>query len=248
VGLQPESHLQQDKLSSILVTDQLPAAILWDMDGTLVDTEPYWLTAEVELVASFGGVWAEADGLQLVGLGLWNSARTLQRHGVELSEDAIVQRLTDRVLEQLESSVPWRPGVRELLAELKVAGIRTAMVTMSIRRMAEHVVAALPVGSFDVLVTGDSVTNSKPHPEPYLRAAELLGVAATRCVAIEDSPPGLASAEAAGVTSIGVPFHVALAEAAGRTLWPSLAGKTLEDLAMVYRARNQDLAENMARP
>ncbi len=90
----------------------LPAAVFWDMDGTLVDTEPYWLTAETRLVESYGGVWSEADGLQLVGSSLERSAIILQSRGVALEVDEIVDLLTDRVLEQIEVAVPWRPGAR----------------------------------------------------------------------------------------------------------------------------------------
>ncbi len=224
-----------DELSSLIVTDHFPAAILWDMDGTLVDTEPYWLAAETELATSFGRRWTTEDGLQLVGCDLWRSARILQRHGVDLEEDAIVQWLTARVLSRLEISVPWRPGVLELLGALRSRGIPMAMVTMSIASMAEYVSAALPFEAFAALVTGDTVVNGKPHPEPYLRAAELLGVAPRNCLAIEDSVPGLASAEAAGMVAIGVPLHVPLAGVPGRILWDSLEGRSLEDLGQVYR-------------
>ncbi len=214
----------------------MPAAVLWDMDGTLVDTEPYWMQAEIELVASFGGIWTAADGLTLVGSGLWHSAGVLQERGVTLELDDIVTRLTDRVLEQVEVAVPWRPGALELLAELKAARIPTALVTMSIRRMAQHVAGSAPAGTFDVIVAGDEVTHSKPHPEPYLRAAELLEVAAHDCVAIEDSKPGLESAAAAGAVCIGVPLHVSLPDDVSYSLWPTLDGKGIADLADVFRA------------
>jgi HAD superfamily hydrolase (TIGR01509 family) len=218
------------------VTELMPAAVLWDMDGTLVDTEPYWMQAEIELVASFGGIWTAQDGLTLVGSGLWYSAGVLRDRGVALGLDEIVTRLTDRVLEQVEVEVPWRPGALELLAELKAARIRTALVTMSIRRMAEHVAGSAPAGTFDVIVAGDEVTHSKPHPEPYLRGAQLLEVAAHDCVAVEDSWPGLESAAAAGAVCIGVPLHVSLPDDVSYTVWDTLDGKGLADLADVFQS------------
>ena len=180
------------------------------MDGTLVDTEPYWLVAEVELVASYGGVWTHDDGMQLVGSGLWHSARVFQARGVQLSEDEIVERLTTRVLEQVAIEVPWRPGARELLTELVELGIPTAMVTMSTRRMAETIAGSIGFDGFAAIVGGDDVEHSKPHPQPYLLGAEALGVSAAACVALEDSPPGVASAVAAGAVTIAVPMHIAL--------------------------------------
>ena len=207
-----------------------PAAILWDMDGTLVDTEPYWLQAEEELVAAWGGVWTHEDGLQLVGSGLQRSALILQSRGVDLPVREIVDLLTDRVMEQIDVAVPWQPGARELLAEIRNAGIPTALVTMSIRRMADRVAGAIP-GAFDVIVSGDDVEHDKPHPDPYLRAAALLQVDPTDCVAIEDSEPGVASAVASGATTIAVPAHVPLPPSPAYILLDGLADLSLDDLS-----------------
>jgi HAD superfamily hydrolase (TIGR01509 family) len=208
------------------------------MDGTLVDTEPYWMASEVELVGSFGGTWTHDDGLTLVGLGLWNSAQILQSRGVDLTPDEIVQWLTNRVKERLDTEgVPWRPGARELLAELRERGIPTALVTMSVRSMAEQIVSQIPFDAFDVIVSGDEVTEAKPHPEPYLRAAELLGVAPATAVAIEDSLVGLTSAVDSGAVAIGVPHIVPLPESDEHTLWPSLEGKTAADIIELANAR-----------
>lgn len=217
-----------------------PAAVLWDMDGTIVDTEPYWMRAETELVASFGGVWTAEDGMKLVGSGLPAAASVLQRAGVELSRGQIVEGLTDRVLEQIEVEVPWRPGARELLAGLRRASVPTALVTMSLRRMALRVAAAIGDEVFDVVVAGDDVANAKPHPEPYLTAAARLGVSIHDCVAIEDSEFGLVSAVAAGAATVGVPCHVTLHEAPTHELWPSLAGRGVDDLgAALLRHRHR---------
>jgi HAD superfamily hydrolase (TIGR01509 family) len=187
-----------------------PAAVLWDMDGTLVDTEPYWLQAESDLVHAAGGVWTPEDGLQLVGSGLERSALILQSRGVDLTVEQIIATLTDRVRDQIADAVPWRAGSRELLRELKDAGIPTALVTMSRRYMALDVVAALGFDGFDVVVAGDDVQNAKPHPEPYLTAAAQLGVAIADCIALEDSEPGVASAVAAGATVFALPLHIPL--------------------------------------
>jgi HAD superfamily hydrolase (TIGR01509 family) len=212
------------------------------MDGTLVDTEPYWLVAEQELVAAWGGHWTHEDGLELVGQGLWSSALVFRSRGVDLDPQQIIDTLTDRVLEQIDEHVPWRPGARELLAEVRAAGIPTALVTMSIRRMADTIVQALEHelggAAFEVTVAGDEVEHPKPYPDAYLRAAELLGVAIEECVAIEDSEPGVASAVASGATTLAVPFHIPLpASPAYALLDAGLEGVGLERVVQHHTVR-----------
>ncbi|MDQ1608165.1 MAG: hypothetical protein QOE16_897 [Microbacteriaceae bacterium] len=208
------------------------------MDGTLVDTEPYWMAAEVELVASFGGHWTHDDGLALVGSGLWNSAGILQSRGVTMEADDIVNWLTNRVQTMIdELGVPWRPGALELLAEIREHGIPTSVVTMSVRRMAEQIIARVPFDGFDIIVAGDDVTNAKPHPEAYLKAAQLLGVDPREAVAIEDSLTGLAAAVSAGTIAIGVPHMIPLPESDEHTVWESLSGRRLADLTDLAASR-----------
>lgn len=203
------------------------------MDGTLVDTEPYWLQAESDLVHAAGGVWTPEDGLQLVGSGLERSALILQSRGVELTVEEVIATLTDRVREQIGEVVPWRPGALELLHEIRDAGIPTALVTMSRRDMALDIVAALDFEGFDLVVAGNDVVNAKPHPEPYLSAAEQLGVDITSCVALEDSEPGVASAVAAGATVIALPLHIPLPPSPAYVLRESMVGLRLTDLSAV---------------
>ena len=206
-------------------------AVLWDMDGTLVDTEPYWIECEHELVAEFGGTWTDDDARSLIGFDLLDAARELQtRGGVTLERVEIVERLLDGVGARVANELPWRPGAKELLAECVAAGVPCALVTMSWRRFADAVISAAPDGSFAVSITGDEVTNGKPDPEPYLAAAAALGVEPARCVAIEDSPTGTASALAAGCATLGVPHVVALSAANGLTVVDTLVGVDITTL------------------
>ena len=206
------------------------------MDGTLVDTEPYWMEAETALVESFGGSWSHEQALILVGQGLETSGAILQDAGVRMPVRSIVDHLTDEVTRLLaERGNPLRPGAAEMLAALRDAGVRCALVTMSMRRMAEQVVAPFG-GVFEVIVAGDDVTRPKPFPDAYLQACRALGIDAADAVAIEDSPTGVRAAVGAGVTTIGVPLMVSLVGAGAHTLWPTLAERTPDDIAAVYAA------------
>ncbi len=208
------------------------------MDGTLVDTEPYWMAAETPLVEEFGGTWTHEQALDLVGRGLEDSARIFQAAGVRMSVPEIIDRLTDDVMASLAADgVPFRPGARELLAELKAAGIKTALVTMSMGRMARSVVDLIDFDAFDVVIAGDDATRPKPFPDPYLQACELLGVDPADTVAIEDSPNGLLSAVASGASVIGVPHMVPLEGTGAAALWPTLAGRGVADIAEVHAGR-----------
>jgi beta-phosphoglucomutase-like phosphatase (HAD superfamily) len=212
-----------------------PAAVLWDMDGTLVDTEPYWFAAEFELVAEFGGTWSDADAHSLVGFDLLASAHELRtRGGVRLEPVDLVERLLDGVIARVAEELPWRPGAPELLAQCVAAGIPCVLVTMSWRRLADALIVAAPSGSFAASITGDEVSNGKPDPEPYLAAAATLGVDPAQCVAIEDSPTGVASALAAGCATLGVPHVVPVAAAPGLTLVDSLVGLGVPDLRRLH--------------
>jgi HAD superfamily hydrolase (TIGR01509 family) len=163
--------------------------------------------------------------LKLVGNDLLVSAEYIREHGgVDLEPAVIVDRLLDGVVAHIRERVPWRPGAVELLAGLREAGVPCALVTMSYERFVAPVLAALPAGTFAAVVTGDAVTVGKPHPEPYLTAARLLGVAPRHCVAIEDSNTGAKSAEAAGCVVLVVPNHVPVLEGERRVFRDTLVG------------------------
>ncbi|GGL24141.1 HAD family phosphatase [Phycicoccus endophyticus] len=215
----------------------LPAAVLWDMDGTLVDTEPYWIEAEHAIVAEHGGTWRDEFAHELVGNDLMVSARFIREHSpVTWEPERIVEELLGRVVTRVQDHVPWRPGARELLAGLAEEGVPSALVTMSWRALADAVVGALPAGTFAAVVTGDEVEHGKPHPEPYRAATRLLGVEPARCIAIEDSPTGVRSAVAAGVPTVAVPHVVAVPPVAGAVQLPGLAGMTPHGLGEAVRS------------
>lgn len=215
-----------------------PAAVLWDMDGTLVDSEHYWLRSEQELAASAGKLWTEQDGMNMIGMSLYDSSRLIkQKLELDIPAEEIIDRLTNSVISKLETSLPWRPGAEELLREVRAAGIPTALVTMSMRRNADAVVQRMGFDAFDLIIAGDQVTHGKPHPEPYLMAAEKLGVEISECIAFEDSISGLHSAEASGAIAIGVPNLVQIPQREERILWPTLQGVTVADLETIYREK-----------
>ncbi|WP_258375205.1 HAD family phosphatase [Curtobacterium sp. MCSS17_008] len=194
----------------------LPAAVLWDMDGTIIDTEPIWQQSQVELTSRHGAEWTHEDGLALVGSGLERSGEILRDKGVDMEVEEIVQWMTDYVMERLQAGeLPWRPGARELVEELHDRGVPTALVTMSRRKMALVTADALGARGFRVVVAGDDVDRPKPYPDAYLAAAAQLGVDPTACVAIEDSATGVASAVASGAVTVAVEHIVPLSEIAG---------------------------------
>jgi HAD superfamily hydrolase (TIGR01509 family) len=244
-----ERSRQRARLDSTVVTSEragrgervraaaLPEAVLWDMDGTLIDSEPYWFAEEHALVESFGGTWTDAHARALVGNPLEVSAQYILDHSpVQASVEEIVDRLMRGVMKRIQGRVPWRAGALELLVGLHEAGVPNALVTMSWRPLTDLVVSLVPAGAFDAVVTGDAVGHGKPHPEPYLKAAVLLGVDARYCVAIEDSPAGVASAVAAGVPTIAVPHVVPVPRMAGAVQLPSLRGLQPEDLLVAVAA------------
>ena len=214
-----------------MTDDQLPAAVLWDMDGTLIDSEPYWIRSEIDLCAEFGVTWTEADGLKLVGNQIAYSASMLRDAGVELPVDDIVERLTTEVTARVRARVPWQPDGRALLERCLERGVPVALVTGSYTELAAALTATEP--AFEVVVTGDRVTEGKPHPESYLTAAARLGVDIERCLALEDSPAGVASAYSSGARTVAVERQVTIENRPGLSRVRSLDSLTWEAISAI---------------
>ena len=213
-------------------------AVLFDMDGLLVDSEPLWLQAETAVMARLGADWTTADQMQLLGGSLDRTVRYLLAKAARPAPPEVVaERLMAGIAEQVrDHGVPLRPGARELLAEVKAAGLPCALVTSSERRFMDAVLARTGL-RFDVLVCADDVSVTKPDPEPYLLAAKLLGADPARCFALEDSPNGVASAEATGCRVIAVPSLVPIEPAPGRTVVCSLLDLRADATGVTVLAR-----------
>jgi HAD superfamily hydrolase (TIGR01509 family) len=204
------------------VTDGL-AAVLFDMDGLLVDTEPLWLETETEVMARLGAPWTPEDQQALLGGSMARTVGYLLAKATRPAAPETVGRwMMAGMLDRVRAGrVVVRPGARELVAAVAAAGLRYALVTSSQREFAVAVLGATGL-AFPVTVCGEDVAATKPDPEPYLLAAKLLGAPPERCVALEDSPNGVASATAAGCRVVAVPSLVPVPAAPGRVVVGSL--------------------------
>ena len=199
-------------------------AVLWDMDGTLVDSEPVWARVQLDLLTSLGAIWTLEDCVNLVGSDLGDAVKAWMARIPEgaIEPEELAERMYGEVVRSLKEEVVFRPGAVELLQALNAEGIPCALVSASHRVMIDAVLAHLPPDLYDVIVAGDEVTHGKPHPEPYLTAARELGVDPADCIVIEDSPGGTASGTAAGAFVIAVPQWVTIADAPRRLVANSL--------------------------
>lgn len=215
----------------------LPVALLWDFDGTLVESEEPWFAAESRLMGEWGHGWTQEQHVSLIGQSLRDSAANLiQTAGrADLDPDEYADVLTSYALDDMAATgTPWRHGADDLLFAARAAGVRCALVSSSYERVLARFVDGLPAGTFDVVVGGDTVGRGKPAPDPYLAAVDRLGVTARDCLAIEDSQPGTASTEAAGIATLGVPFAQPIDPGPRRVVRDTLAGLTLAEVGRVW--------------
>lgn len=225
----------------------IPAAVFWDMDGTLVDSEGEWMVAAAELLEQFGGTLDHEVRHALVGASMDTAAAVLRSAGVDLASEEIISVLMSRVSELVRHGAVWRPGARELCAEIAAAHIPQALVTMSYRTMAEDVLEQLDSNPFAVVIAGDFGGEGKPSPDPYLAAAAALGVDPRDCVAFEDSPTGVASAVASGAATIAVPLYLPVSAEGIADEWTAFDTRGLADVVAVYSGFTRTLAPHTNR-
>lgn len=217
-----------------------PQAVLWDMDGTLLDSEKLWDIPLYEYAEKLGGTLSLETRERMVGTNVPTTMRLLFADvGIEptpadlLDGAAWISRRTEEVF---RAGLPWRPGAQEALRAVRSAGVPMALVTSTERSLTEVALDTIGRDLFDVTVCGDEVEGlNKPLPEPYLKAARLLGVDAARCVAIEDSPTGVTAAVAAGCTVLVVPCDVEVEAGERRIFRDSLVGVDLDVLKALGR-------------
>ena len=211
------------------------SAILFDMDGTLIDSEPLWLKAEIEVMAEVGCHWDEQDQINCLGGPAERTERYMQERSQNIKPYGyFINRLHEVMRARITNELDLIPNALSLLKECKDAGIKTALVTASSRDLMTIVLKRFPLGTFDVIVSGDDVEKSKPDPAPYLLAAKQLSVDILKCLVLEDSITGVQSGLASGAKVIGIPHLVQMSEHPNLRVISSLDEITLSDILGWY--------------
>lgn len=207
------------------------AAVLFDMDGTLVDSEKVWAVGLHELAVRHGGVLSESARVAMVGTSTRESMVVLHADIGQPWRDPVAdsQWLDARMLDLFAEGLQWMPGARELLLAVRASGLATALVTNTPRALVDVALHTIGRHFFDVVVCGDEVVRTKPDPAPYLAAVAGLGVEPGACVVIEDSPAGVASAVRTGCSVLAIPHHVPVTHP-GAIVRPSLREVDVEFL------------------
>jgi HAD superfamily hydrolase (TIGR01509 family) len=215
-------------------------AVLFDMDGLLVDSEPLWTVGEIELAARLGGTWSDELKAEIIGTRLDTAIATILAwydvpRGPAEAESAM-KFLLDRMVELYREHLPLMPGALELLDGIRAAGVPTALVSSSYRVLVDAVLDVIGHDRFDISVAGDEVTDGKPHPAPYLEACARLGIRPEQAVVLEDAISGVRSAEAAGCKVVAVPWLLQIDPAPGRVIVASLKEISVDWLLSVASA------------
>ncbi|MGA4987085.1 HAD family hydrolase [Nonomuraea bangladeshensis] len=212
-------------------------AVFFDMDGLLVDSERVWLEIETGVMARLGAAWTPEHQAHLVGGSMERTIDyMLAVSGAEVPPGTVRSWMVDGMVARLSAGVELMPGAVELLDAVRAEGVPAGLVTSSLGEIAGAVLKVVGRERFDVIVTADDVTHTKPDPEPYLTAARLLGVEPVRCVVLEDSPSGVAAATAAGCSVVAVPSILPIEPAPGRLVVTSLTAVTVADLRALLPA------------
>ena len=210
-------------------------AVLFDMDGLTINSEPQWLEAEIELTAPYGYNWTTEDQAACLGGPLWRVGQYMSDvcNGAEdgsYFHNAIVQLMANKVRQFAD----FMPGAKSLLSQLHEAEIPLALVSASPRIIVDAALGHVQPIPFRMTISSDDVKETKPNPEGYLKAASLLGVDIANCLILEDSATGVKAAQASGAKVIAVPHLVKIAENAQTKVVHSLEELSYSRLKDLY--------------
>ncbi|MFD1860288.1 HAD family phosphatase [Aeromicrobium camelliae] len=219
--------------------------VIFDLDGTLIDSEPLWAKVETSVAASGGVPWTQEDAFSFFGRPLRETTQAIVDRGLDLTVDEAIDRMIDELAAIYRQSVPWMPGAYELLQSLGKEELPAALGTQSYGRLAHLVRDAAPAGVISAVVSGDELRKGKPDPEVFLTAAERLGLTPDDVVVVEDSPTGVAAGVAAGVPVLAVPpndeIYRSVAGRPGVSFARSLADVTVGTLEALRAGEHLDL-------
>ena len=222
------------------------SAVLWDMDGTLINSEPLWIEQERELMAQLGVTWSDEDAIHCVGGPMKRVDEFLrskltdeQRHIYQPFD--LANQLLERMERTLASDVPFSEGAEVLLKQMKEANIPLALVSASSRPLVDAALTSIGRHFFAVTISDDDVERSKPDPEGYCKAAELLGVEISSSLVIEDSITGMNAAISSGAYVLGIPHVVDLPIGERVIHHKTLEGLTLEKLESMFALNKYEM-------
>ena len=211
------------------------SAILFDMDGTIIDSEPLWLQAEIQVMAELGCHWDEQDQINCLGGPMERTEKYMQdRSGNVKPYGYFGQRLNEVMKLKFVKDLELIPNALELITKSKEAGLKTALVTASGRELMTSALTRFPENSFDIAISRDDVANSKPHPEPYLMAAERLKVRIDECLVLEDSMTGVRAGLDSGAQVVAISHIISIASEKNLRVISNLSEITFKQLVEWY--------------
>lgn len=211
------------------------SAVFFDMDGLFVDSEPQWLLAETELMADYGYEWTSVDQNYCLGGPLTRVGKYMfDKSGNAESPEFFTRSIIEKMAVKLSAGAPVMPGALDLLEDLYENNIPTALVSASPRVLVDSVLKSVPTHTFSFSLSADDVTNSKPDPEAYLKAADNLKVSIENCLILEDSPTGVKAATSSGAFTIAVPHFIDITQKDRLRVISSLTELSFENLRISY--------------
>ena len=211
------------------------SAVFFDMDGLFVNSEPQWLIAETELMAEYGYEWTSIDQNYCLGGPLTRVGKYMfDKSGEVETPEFFTRSIIDRMAIKLSAGAPVLPGALELLKDLHANKVPTALVSASPRVLVDSVLNSLSEHTFSFSLSSDDVTNPKPDPEAYLKAAEKFQANIKNCLIFEDSPTGVKAATSSGAFTIAVPHFVEIEPRERLGVISSLSQVSYEKLRINY--------------